>query len=839
MAKALLFILFLFNLSSGFLYSKNISYDRKKGTDDIHAFFDSHYQDEHKINNPEKILQSYRIIKKEPERAADAFITIMASKTPEEQMDFIKRNYDKISYLIFNLDIKQSSKFEEVFGVMVKNSFPISPDNLINFRDKANDMLAYFVKDYNRRMKMLPPDSRRVEISTATLNFHNPVSRLVGFGRSIKTSPDTAVKEADELSVEYSTEASVQNGIARLFLDESNYEEAEKYTTKAISVDNNNYDAYTMRAESRYSLNDVKGAIDDVKRASEIDPTNETTKLLAAFALKSPEFAKTDLSSLKDSFADGRAGSYDDTETSDVEIHPSNSSKEVVQSGVKEITVDEKKSDYYLKVALVKSQMEDYKEAVKYYNYAIDKNPDNMNAYLERANTYNLMGNYDEAIKDATYVLRNDPQNVNALNIRGWALYKKGDVQSAYDDTNKAIDIKPNFADAMFLRSLIYEKQNKFDEMLNDLEKASRLNPNYIPTFHDAVANYSYRAPNFMRYYDRNKDIFSKVNTDEPPPKPFNVKKFLILLGLTVMGGIFIGIALLHVFSPRLSTHSADTKSSISNNGVLSPNIFYEGVASGKYKILKKIGQGGMGSVYLATDQTLNREVAIKKMNEDIRMNEREKQRFIDEARTVAMLHHPNIIEIYTIFEEKKDIYLVFEYVDGISLDKKLDAEVRMPFYEVKDIIIEISKALDYAHNKNVIHRDLKLSNVMVSKEGFIKVMDFGLAKVLREAKARYSSSEVVGSPAYMAPEQDIGVFFKESDMYSLGVCIYEMLSGDLPFSGPDYHYQKEKKLYTPISSIVVGLPSAIDDIISKLLDPKPENRYSSIKEFLSDFNKL
>ncbi|HOJ87043.1 MAG TPA: protein kinase [Elusimicrobiales bacterium] len=836
MMRVFLFIFALLFFNLDFIYSK----DKKKALDDlveqpnISAFFDSHYRDESNITDPERIIKSYRIIKKEPDKAADAFIRLMASKTPQEQRSFIEENYDKVSYLLFNLDNSRSDKFDDVFKVVVENSMPVTPAFFSNFESQAREILASYVSDFNDRMRRMPPNMRMPDISTTTLNYENPMNKLVEFARDVRRNPQVALDKANQISVNYSTNSSVQNGLARLFLDSGNYKEAEKYTTKAIEADDKNYDAYTMRAEARYSLKDIKGAIEDVKRASEIDPTNETAKLLASFITKSPSFSKTNFSSIKDSFSDSKA---DPSLAGDVEINVGDSFKSSKDGFVNsnEITADEKKSNYYLKNAMVKAQMEDYSEALRYLNMAIEKNPNNMDAYIERANTYNLIGNYEEAIKDATYVLRNDPGNIHALNIRAWALYKKGDLNQAYDDTNKAIDLKPNYADAMFLRSLIYEKQNRFDEMLSDLEKASRLNPNYSSKFHDAVASYAYKAPNFMKYYDRNKDVF-KIKKEDT--KPFNLRSFIGLLVLTVLGGIFIGVALLHAFSPKISTHTA-TASHSTQTDVIAPNIFYEGVATGKYKIIKKIGQGGMGSVYLAMDQTLNREVAVKKMNEDIKMNEREKQRFIEEARTVAMLHHPNIIEIYTIFEEKNDIYLVFEYIDGVSLDKKLDMEIRMPFYEVKEIVGEIAKALNYAHAKNVIHRDLKLSNVMVSKDGFVKVMDFGLAKVLREAKARYSSSEVVGSPAYMAPEQDLGIFVKESDLYSLGVCIYEMLSGELPFTGPDYHYQKEKKLYTPLSSVVVGIDQNLDKIISKLLEPKPEDRYHSVGEFIKDFNSI
>jgi serine/threonine-protein kinase len=161
-----------------------------------------------------------------------------------------------------------------------------------------------------------------------------------------------------------------------------------------------------------------------------------------------------------------------------------------------------------------------------------------------------------------------------------------------------------------------------------------------------------------------------------------------------------------------------------------------------------------------------------------------------------------------------------------------LRKEARLPFLSARKIFVEAAKALDYAHSKNVVHRDLKLSNIMISDENEVKVMDFGLARSARESTARVSSREVVGSPAYMPPEQDLGVFSKESDIYALGVCLYEVLTGDLPFKGPDFHYQKERMLYQAASSAVPGLPAAVDGLIAKALAPDKENRFKTAAEF-------
>jgi tetratricopeptide (TPR) repeat protein len=793
------------------------------------TFLENSYEEENK-DDIKKIL-NWRKIVISPDKVAEKLIKKLEKETPDKQKEILKRNEEKIGYLILALDRINSEYFDDVLRISVSHEIFINPYNFLNFKEQAINIMNEYVYKLNK--ESLTRGSRGPIISTATLNYDNVANKIVEFARKIKEDPSRALDIAKKITVNQSTNTSLNNGISRILMDEGKYREAEYYLSKSIEVDHNNYDAYTMRAEARYSLKDIKGAIEDIKRASEIDPTNETTKLLSSFLAKNSGFSSTDISYIKNSFADGSSLSKENV--SEFKVGERKESSVVDNSNLNNVnsefavTENEKKSNYYLKIGISKSEMKDYNEALKYLNMAIEKNPDNLNAYIERANVYNLIGKYDEAIKDTTYVLMHDPTNIIALNIRAFSMYKKGNISEAFNDTNKAIEIKPSYADAIFLRALLYEKQNKYEEMLSDLEKAAKLNSNYVPYFHDALSSYAMQTKSFIRYYERNKDLF-KITKDEG--EKFNLKRFLVLLGLTVLGGIFIGISLLHVFSPKFTTHTASISTSVSGD-IITPNIFYEGVASGKYKIIKKLGQGGMGSVYLAIDQTLNREVAIKKMND------REKQRFIEEARTVAMLHHPNIIEIYTIFEEKGDLYLVFEYIDGITLDKKLDKEVRMIFDDVKYIVNEISKALSYAHLKGIVHRDLKLSNVMISKEGFVKVMDFGLAKVVREAKARQSSSEIVGSPAYMAPEQDNGMFFKESDLYSLGVCIYEMLAGELPFSGPDYHYQKEKKLYTPLLSIVVGLPKKLDDVISKLLEPDPNNRYHSVEEFIKDFNSL
>jgi serine/threonine-protein kinase len=156
-------------------------------------------------------------------------------------------------------------------------------------------------------------------------------------------------------------------------------------------------------------------------------------------------------------------------------------------------------------------------------------------------------------------------------------------------------------------------------------------------------------------------------------------------------------------------------------------------------------------------------------------------------------------------------------------------------------VIQDIAAALDYAHGRNVIHRDLKPSNIMVDDQGYAKVMDFGVARQAKDALTRVMTGTVVGTPPYMAPEQDMGALCRQSDIYALGVCVYQMLSGRLPFNGPGAMMYSDKinKVYKPLEESVAGLPKGLDEVIAKALEPDPELRYQSAKEFSAELARL
>ena len=743
-----------------------------------------------------------------PDTSAQALIRLLTRMSPERRREFTSRHSGPIARMVSRLDLAYGSGrvgAEDYDGI-------------------ASGLGAFRINTFKRREGMQDWKERKAGADKNSFDDILDARRIVDSGdRNEAAAALKALKDG------YPDDSGVQSAVAQYYNEIEDYGMADKAATDAISLDPGNPDSYKTRALARAALQDRKGAIEDIRKAMEMDPQDESAKILSALVDSKKEVTGLkSLSSLEEMRKNISAVEVEGSikpESGAAESSPA----EQVGAAVSQ-TTDYIRSNVYLKTASSKSRLGDYEAALKYAALAIGNNPSSLEAYLERANANNFLGRYDEAVRDTTYVIGRDPASAQALNMRAWALNRKGLSKEAEADANKAIGINPDFADAWFNRALAYEKQGNYKQMLEDFRQAASLNLAYGARFQDAVAQYSSRVSDFSYGKGTTEYASGEVAASDAAKPGSRTKRFVILLIFTITGGFLVALGLLHIVTSAKEKSGAAGKQTHPN--VLTPSIFYEGVATGKYKIERKIGSGGMGIVYEAVDQSLGRTVAIKKMNEEIKVDEREKQRFLEEARTVALLHHPNIVEIHTIFEEEGNIYLVFEYVNGVTLDKMLDKEVQLPFDRARGILEEAAKALSYAHSKDVLHRDLKLSNIMISSDGEIKVMDFGLARQAREARSRVSTREVVGSPAYMSPEQDLGVSSKESDIYSLGVCLYEILTGGLPFKGPDFHYQKERELYQPASAAVPGLPKAVDGFIAKALSPDQGNRFKTADEF-------
>ncbi len=262
------------------------------------------------------------------------------------------------------------------------------------------------------------------------------------------------------------------------------------------------------------------------------------------------------------------------------------------------------------------------------------------------------------------------------------------------------------------------------------------------------------------------------------------------------------------------------------------------------YKVIEELGRGGMGVVYKAEDTKLKREVALKFLPANVLQGKAEKERFTREAQAAAALNHANIAHIYAIEEFDGQMFIAMEFIEGQSIEDIVGANSRspLPLDAAIDYATQIADGLQAAHEKGIVHRDIKSANIMVTEKGVVKIMDFGLAKLANRSKMTVEGS-TLGTAAYMSPEQARGeALDKRSDIWSLGVVLYEMISGQMPFKG-DYEqaviYSILHEEPEPLTALRSGLPIALDGIIAKALAKDPATRYQHVDELPADLKGL
>ena len=260
---------------------------------------------------------------------------------------------------------------------------------------------------------------------------------------------------------------------------------------------------------------------------------------------------------------------------------------------------------------------------------------------------------------------------------------------------------------------------------------------------------------------------------------------------------------------------------------------------SDRYEILSKVGAGGMSDVYKAKDHILSRFVAIKVLKQEFSEDSSFVTKFRAEAQSAAGLEHPNIVNIYDVGSENGLYYIVMEYVEGITLKTYIEKKGQLSFKESASIAIQVARGIESAHNKNIIHRDIKPQNIIISTEGKVKVTDFGIAKA---TSSNTISSDVMGSVHYASPEQARNGFVDgRSDIYSLGIVMFEMVTGRVPFDGETtvavalQHLQEE--IARP-SKYAPDLPISFEKIILKCTQKTPDRRYQTIEDLLADIRR-
>jgi serine/threonine-protein kinase len=267
----------------------------------------------------------------------------------------------------------------------------------------------------------------------------------------------------------------------------------------------------------------------------------------------------------------------------------------------------------------------------------------------------------------------------------------------------------------------------------------------------------------------------------------------------------------------------------------------------GRYKIIKEVGRGAMGTVYQGYDPKIDRIVALKTIRKDRLAESRDAEdlvtRFQKEVRAAGKLVHPNIVIVYDTGEDEETAYVAMEYIEGDTLENLIQKGIRFPMDKVIDIMDQICDGLEYTHRQGIVHRDLKPSNIMLVNGERLKITDFGISKAVGAVSSPITQAGILlGTPSYMSPEQIAGKEIDgRSDLFSLGIILYQLLTGEAAFAGdtiPKLLYNIVNKDPTPPSQIDSSIPSLCDEVIAKALAKDPDKRYQTARHFIEDLRR-
>jgi tetratricopeptide (TPR) repeat protein len=688
------------------------------------------------------------------------------------------------------------------------------------------DKLKSFVVESVQKTAQLPPEQQD-KATEAQLEQFNYIAASI----DPQTTPPDTVRQ-------------INNGAAYLNSSAGHFEQAKDYSDREILYDPDDRDAYINRSMANYGLNRLDQAYQDADKAAKLDPKSVDAYRARAMA----SYAKKNyLDAIEDA---RRALVLDPNDRTSFAI------MKLSESRVPAMSVDTLKSrmamdilrDYHgmvqqlnqvqqksqvppssptlaaaqrlLRDAAGKITVKDYAGAIADANVAITVDPNNASAYYYRAAAENLLGRYEEAEGDSTRALLLTPSDAPLRDARAWALNHMGRFRDAIADSNHSLEVNPQNPYAFANRGYSYEQMGDLDTMLRDLKSAAALSPDFEPAYHDAAARHGLNPETA----DRGPTEAQLRAVMEQARR----RSFLTVIISSIIGGLLIAAGFLHL-SLSEKAHPARRGGTVT---VADLNL---GKLEAGYALGRQLGIGGMGVVFEAFDKALQRKVAIKVLRGELSGDPADRARFIEEARTVAGLRHPGIVEIHSIVEDGAGVYLIFEYIEGRNLHDVLAQRGRLPLAEAKMILKQVCKALDYAHHHDIVHRDLKPGNIMVSEQGLVKVMDFGISRHALDAAGPLSASEratACGTADYMAPEQEQGLVRKESDVYSLGCLLYEMLTGQRVFTGSVSLRTKQARAYTRPSVLISELSRDVDKLVDFALHPDPAERVRSARDF-------
>ncbi|MBI4346353.1 MAG: protein kinase, partial [Elusimicrobia bacterium] len=488
--------------------------------------------------------------------------------------------------------------------------------------------------------------------------------------------------------------------------------------------------------------------------------------------------------------------------------------------------------------------VKDARMAIAIATRALDLDPKNAAAYHVRAVAQSQTGRLEDSVRDASLSLAlvTPKEGFPALKTRAWAYNGLRKFDDALKDSLQAKSIKPGDGFVLMTEARALGGLGRREEMVSRLKEAAAAEPDRYQGLYEAALELPSDADT--------ETLFTGLPASARggPAKPSRGGTWhkLRLLVYCLAGGLLIALGLSHkdvaeratTTARRLLTGAPAVDGAEPAPAAPAPATNFWS----RYDGAREIAKGGMGIVFEATDKNLGRRVAVKKMREELRTDPRERERFLKEARTVASLQHPNVVQIFEVAEDGLDAYLVFEYVDGETLHDRLRRLKRLTLPDTAKILAGVCAAVECAHGRAMTHRDLKPSNIMIDRDGRVKVMDFGIARHAKDALTKLSMTNTVcGTPPYMAPEQEQGMVCKESDVFSLGVLAYELLSGTLPFEGAPgaMLLAKMSGRYEPVSKRVKDLPAGVDDPLARALCPDPAKRYRRPSELAAALEAL
>lgn len=382
----------------------------------------------------------------------------------------------------------------------------------------------------------------------------------------------------------------------------------------------------------------------------------------------------------------------------------------------------------------------------------------------------------------------------------------------------------PDFAKAASIKGQIFYEQKKYDEARAQFEKA--LEGVMKLTLDDIDTLFFYAKCDMETSGQALELIENKMALNQIEPNALEKAKEVRKL---IQEKSF---SRLQSFSQFIHQSQAQSNPNFTGQqSKMAPNIPNIQIKQ-RYEPIDEIGRGGMGVVYLANDSVLDRKIALKILPARNNDDKRTVESFLREAKSAASLNHPNIVTVYDTGMQDGDYFIAMEHIDGYTIKRILKQKGKFDIPIVKEIVKQLLRALSYAHENKIVHRDLTTSNIMWTRQKMIKIMDFGLARVVHKLKSEQSI--IGGTPSFMSPEQTLGkAIDHRTDIYSLGICIFEMSLGVLPFTKGDLGYHHLHTAPPVASEIDPSVPKALSDIILKCMEKEPEKRFQSVDEII------